>query len=174
MSFEFDEVHRRHTPEPELVPILDALTCIIFFLMYTTTFMELTSLTLPPSAVSRVKADSQSDSTPTTPKLFVNIENQRIDLLLKWTGKSPGQVKKTLVRSHPDRYSKTLEDEVEKIVKDFAAKYPDEKTIQLGFAERATYQELVTVMDGIRNKIQDIVLISPDDVRSNKEDTNGS
>lgn len=174
MSLEFAELHRRHTPEPELVPILDALTCIIFFLMYTTTFMELTSLTLPPSAVSKVQSTTTADSNPLTPKIFVEIENQKVELTLKWTGANPGNIKKTVNRSHAERYSKELEETVAAMVADFSKKFPTEKTLQLGIAERGTYQELITIMDGIRKSIQDIVLISPDDVKSNREESNGS
>jgi biopolymer transport protein ExbD len=174
MSLEFTDLQRRHTPEPELVPILDALTCIIFFLMYTTTFMELTSLTLPPSAVSKVQSTTTADSNPLTPKIFVEVENQKIEMVLKWTGTSPGNIKKSVTRSHAERYSKELEATVAEMVSEFSKKFPNEKTLQLGIAERGTYQELITIMDGIRKSIQDIVLISPDDVKSNKEESNGS
>lgn len=174
MSLEFAEIQRRHTPEPELVPILDALTCIIFFLMYTTTFMELTSLTLPPSAVSVVKEQNVADGNPLTPKIFVNIVNSNLEVILKWTGSAPGKIKKTISRFKSERYSKDLEIAMTVLIKEFVKKFPKEKTIQLGLAEGSTYQELITIMDGIRKNIQDIVLMSPDDVTHFNEESNGS
>lgn len=174
MSLEFTDIQRRHTPEPELVPILDALTCIIFFLMYTTTFMELTSVTLPPSAVSMVQSKSTSDANPLTPKIFVSIDNFKLEATLKWSGSAPGSLKRSIPRSKAERYSKDLEMEIASLVEEFTKKFPNERTIQLGMVERGTYQELITIMDGIRKNIQDIVLISPDDVNSFKEDSNGS
>lgn len=174
MSLEFAEIHRRHTPEPELVPILDALTCIIFFLMYTTTFMELTSLTLPPSAISKVQSKVDTDKNPLTPKVFVEIHDAKMDLTLKWEGSQPGKIKKSLPRGKAERYSKDLEEVVSGMIQEFVQKYPNEKSIQLGMVERSTYQELITIMDGIRKGIQDIVLMSPDDVNHFKEEANGS
>ncbi|MCB0369183.1 MAG: hypothetical protein KDD45_06925, partial [Bdellovibrionales bacterium] len=88
--------------------------------------------------------------------------------------KSPGNLKKTLARDQAERYSKDLETIVTGMLDEFAMKYPEEKSIQLGLVDRGTYQELVTVMDGIRKKIQDIVLISPDEVNHIKEDSHGS
>lgn len=175
MSLEFAELHRRHNPEPELVPILDALTCIIFFLMYTTTFMELTSVILPPSAVSVIsKADQSTDGVPVAPKLYVDIQDHSLVLKLRWSGKSPGSVVKKIDRSKPEQYSKDLERTVNELVADFAKKFPNEKSLQVGIAERGTYQELISVMDGITKSVPDVVLISPDDVKSMNEESNGS
>jgi biopolymer transport protein ExbD len=175
MSLEFAELHRRHNPEPELVPILDALTCIIFFLMYTTTFMELTSMILPPSAVSVIsKADSATDGPPVSPKLFVDIQEQKLVLKLHWNGKAPGNVVKKIDRNKPEQYSRELERTVKDLVADFAKKFPNEKSLQVGIAERGTYQELISIMDGITKSVPDVVLISPDDVKSMSGESNGS
>lgn len=174
MSLEFAELHRRHTPEPELVPILDALTCIIFFLMYTTTFMELTSLTLPPSAVSVVSKSDPSKSNPIVPKLFIDIVDQTIVIKLKWEGQNPGSSSKKIDRNKPERYSQELQKIVETMVADFAKKFPDEKSLQVAVAERGTYQELISVMDGITKSVPDVVLLSPDDVKNMNEEDNGS
>lgn len=174
MSLEFTELHRRHNPEPELVPILDALTCIIFFLMYTTTFMELTSLTLPPSAISVVAKNDPSVGVPVAPKLYIDIKDQTLFIKLKWSGASPGHVSKKVERPQPDRYSADLEKTVAGIVAEFAAKFPNEKSLQIAINERGTYQELVSVMDGITKTVPDVVLLSPDDVKSMNEEDNGS
>jgi biopolymer transport protein ExbD len=174
MSLEFAELHRRHNPEPELVPILDALTCIIFFLMYTTTFMELTSVTLPPSAVSMVSKADSTKTVPVSPKLFVDIKDQTIVIILKWTGSSPGTLSKKLDRTKPERYSQELQKIVEDLIADFAKKFPNEKSMQVALAERGTYQELISVMDGITKTVPDVVLLSPDDVKHMNEEANGS
>ncbi|OYZ21447.1 MAG: hypothetical protein B7Y39_09290 [Bdellovibrio sp. 28-41-41] len=174
MSLEFADLHRRHTPEPELVPILDALTCIIFFLMYTTTFMELTSLTLPPSAVSVVSKNDQSRSVPVIPKLFIDVVDQQIVVKLKWSGNTPGSTVKKVERTKPERYSQSLQKTVEDVVAEFAKRFPDEKSLQVAVAERGTYQELISVMDGVTKSVPDVVLLSPDDVKHMNEDDNGS
>ncbi|MBL7545479.1 MAG: biopolymer transporter ExbD [Bdellovibrionaceae bacterium] len=174
MSLEFAELHRRHTPEPELVPILDALTCIIFFLMYTTTFMELTSLTLPPSAVSVVSKSDSSAGVPLIPKLFIDIKDQTLVLKLKWMGQAPGNVVRKLERTKPERYSAELEKTVNEIVTEFAKRFPSEKSLQIAIADRGTYQELISIMDGITKSIPDVVLLSPDDVKNMNEEDNGS
>lgn len=174
MSLEFADLHRRHTPEPELVPILDALTCIIFFLMYTTTFMELTSLTLPPSAVSVVSKNDQNKGVPVIPKLFIDVVDQHIVVKLKWSGQNPGSTVKKVERNKPERYSQELQKTVQDLVAEFAKKFPEEKSLQVAVAERGTYQELISVMDGVTKSVPDVVLLSPDDVIHMNEDDNGS
>lgn len=174
MSLEFAELHRRHNPEPELVPILDALTCIIFFLMYTTTFMELTSLTLPPSALSVVSKNNPLVGIPVSPKLYVDIIDQNLHIKLVWRGQSPGNVVRKLERTQPERYSKNLEQSVGEIVAEFSRRFPAEKSLQVAIADRGTYQELVSIMDGITKFMPDVVLLSPDDVKSMNEESNGS
>ena len=174
MSLDSTELHRRHVPEPELVPILDALTCIIFFLMYTTTFMELTSVILPPSSTSLVSKADPSKGIPIIPKLFIDIVDRTIVVKMKWSGKNPGSTTKKMDRTQPERYSKELQGVVETMVADFAAKFPDEKSLQVGVSERGTYQELISVMDGITKSVPDVVLLSPDDVKNMNEEDNGS
>lgn len=174
MSLENTDLHRRHVPEPELVPILDALTCIIFFLMYTTTFMELTSIILPPSSTTLVTKVDQSKGVPVVPKLYVEIVNQTIILKLKWSGQNPGSASKKMDRIKPERYSQDLQKNVETMIADFAKKFPDEKSIQVGVSDRGTYQELISVMDGVTKTVPDVVLLSPDDVKSMSEEDNGS
>lgn len=174
MSLEFADLHRRHTPEPELVPILDALTCIIFFLMYTTTFMELTSLTLPPSAVSVVSKSDPNKGDPIVPKLYIDVVDQTLVVKLKWSGKNPGSASKKIERDKPERYSQELQSAVETMVAEFKKKFPDEKSLQVAVAERGTYQELISVMDGVTKNIPDVVLLSPDDVKNMNEEDNGS
>lgn len=174
MSLENTELHRRHTPEPELVPILDALTCIIFFLMYTTTFMELTSITLPPSAVSLVKNNEKNQTVPLTPKIYVQIQNNDAMVVVRWMGKTPGSEKKKIARVAPEKYSLALKEAAESLVAKFKKKFPTENSIQLGMSDKSTYQELISVMDGVAKEIPDIVLVSPEDVAEQGEVKDGS
>ncbi len=165
MFEDFDSVaHKAHIPEPELVPILDALVSVIFFLLLSTTFIELTKITVPPSQTS-VVTDPQVPPPP-SPKLYIKVENGKtLHLKLKWAGRNPDSIKKTVERSATNARSREVESMALDIVKEFKAKFPDEKSIQMIFSENATYQELISVMDGVRVEIQDIVLLSPEDMK---------
>ena len=83
MFEDFDSVsHKAHIPEPELVPILDALTSVIFFLLLSTTFIELTKITVPPSQTS-VVTDPQTPP-PATPKLYIKVDGEKnLEMKLK-------------------------------------------------------------------------------------------
>ncbi len=165
MFEDFDSVsHKAHIPEPELVPILDALVSVIFFLLLSTTFIELTKITVPPSQTSVVTDPVMPP--PTTPKLYIKVEGEKtLQLKLKWAGQNPDQIKKTVSRAPENARSREVETAALDIVKEFKAKFPAEKSIQMIFSETATYQELISVMDGVRVEIQDIVLLSPEDMR---------
>lgn len=165
MFEDFDSVsHKAHIPEPELVPILDALTSVIFFLLLSTTFIELTKITVPPSQTS-VVTDPQVPP-PATPKLYIKAEGLKtLQFKLKWAGRNPDQIKKTVERSPTNARSREVEAVALEIIKEFKAKFPEEKSIQMIFSDTATYQELISVMDGVRVEMQDIVLLSPEDMR---------
>ena len=175
---EFEDLHRRHMPEPDLVPILDALTCIIFFLLYSTTFIELTKLTLPSATVNVLK-DHQKEP-PVSPKFYVDVKKNQLELRLNWSGARPGTIKRTAPRldfkdSETENQnfqtdSVALQDKVLEMVTEFKAKNEKETSIQLALAETTNYQELITVMDGMRKTIQDIVLMSPDEVNNKEAD----
>ena len=165
MFEDFDSVsHKAHIPEPELVPILDALTSVIFFLLLSTTFIELTKITVPPSQTS-VVTDPQSPPPP-APKLYIKVDGEKnLEMKLKWAGKNPDQIKKTVPRALENARSREVEDMAHAIVKEFKVHFPEEKSIQMIFSGTATYQELISVMDGVRVEIQDIVLLSPEDMK---------
>lgn len=165
--WDFESHEKRHTPEPDLVPILDALTSVIFFLLLSTSFFELTKITLPPSKTS-VVTDPVA-SIPVAAKMIVGPTNQAnqkneqkplLRLLLKWDGKNPGSIEKTVERADDNTKSNELQKQIKEMVAEFSAKFPEEKSIQLGMGSSATYQELVTTMDGVRAVLQDIVLFS--------------
>ena len=39
-------------------------------------------------------------------------------------------------------------------------KFPEEKSILLGFSPQVTYQEVISAMDGAREELQDLVMVS--------------
>lgn len=157
--FDLESDHQRHIPEPDLVPILDALTSVIFFLLLSTTFFELTKLTLPPSQTS-VITDPLSP-TPVAAKMMVAVKAPgQLRVVLKWGGDNPDALEAVVERNQKNERAEQLETEITRLVTEFNQKYPGEKSIQLGFGSGATYQEMITAMDGVRAKLQDVVLFS--------------
>lgn len=154
---DFESVGRKHIPEPDLVPILDALTSVIFFLLLSATFMTLTKLTVPPAQVSTAKP---SDTIPLNPVFVVKENNGELLLKLSWKGSRPGEIVKHLSRMMPRNLE--LLSQTQEIMKEFSGRFADQKTMQLSLSNQIQYQELITVMDGIRTTYQDIVLVSPD------------
>lgn len=163
MSFEFGH-HRRHLPEPDLVPILDGLTSVIFFLLLSATFIEYTKLTLPPSQTSVGASTSNED--PLAPKILVRNLGDKVRLQLSWGGAKPSSKSKTVER--PDREKKSTEFEVaiKEMSEDFIKVYPSEKAIQVGLSKDASYQDMITVMDGVRKSFENVVLIGPEEANS--------
>jgi biopolymer transport protein ExbD len=156
--FEFDRGASRSLPEPDLVPILDGLTCVIFFLLLSISFIGLTKLTLPPSANTVVAASV--DQTPVSPKLKVRHDKANLLVELEWTGSRPESSKLSVPRDLSKRIHRELIQQVSALVNTFKEKYPQEKTMQLVLSPDLNYQEMISVMDGIRIHIEDIVLNS--------------
>ena len=160
---EFHEHIRTETPEPDLVPIVDCLVSVIFFLLFSTTFIELTKLEVPPAAISN--ASSTDNKLPLMPKFYVDVNGSNLNLLLTWAGRSPGSIKETIARADSKNPSQDLELKVKKMADEFIKGHSEEKSIQVALSAEANYQELITIMDGLRKTIQDIVLMSPDEVK---------
>lgn len=156
--FELDRESRKHIPEPDLVPILDGLTSVIFFLLLSISFIGLTKITLPPSSSSTITSVSQKP--PLSPRLRVTHEGKNLSLELDWVGTNPDQIKAVHPRDEEQKVLKELIEKVSAIVKEFKDKYPEEKTMQLAMSEDLNYQEMISVMDGIRPLMDDIVLNS--------------
>ena len=165
---ELNELQRRHMPEPDLVPIMDALTSVIFFLLFSTTFVQLTQVTLPPSAVT---ASNSSDDTPLSPKLYVVLDkNNQLLLRLNWSGKNPGHLETSLVRTSFRESSAELMQKTKDLLKQFKEKLNYDQSLQIALDSEANYQELITVMDGAREVFQDLVLMSPEEVKNRGAD----
>lgn len=157
--FDFTEASEHYIPEPDLVPILDALVSVIFFLILSTTFMEYNKVTVPPSKSSVISGPETPQ--PIAAKLFYQIKGaDKVRVVLKWAGANPDMLQEEVSRKDPLQRSEEVQKAVEKMVTEFKGKFPEEKTLQLSFSERAVYQEVINVMDGARTQMQDIVLVS--------------
>lgn len=164
---------RTHVKEIPLAPILDLLTVVIFFLILSTSFMEIRQNILPPSSTIAAAPieNNENKSLPINPKLIMFKLNHRGVLLLKWGGVSPGELKKE-VNLINEGYDFVLKNNVKELVKEFRSKYPSEKTIQLGWESKINYQTVLTVVDGVLVELKDLVFISPEETDSliNKDD----
>ncbi|MBC7396063.1 MAG: biopolymer transporter ExbD, partial [Bdellovibrionales bacterium] len=129
----------------------DMLTTVIFFLLMSTTFIEYNKLTLPPA--STVVSTSQSAADPLRPKLLVTRAGKELSLYLVWQGKTPGH---QVIKVDPAEVSAKLTE----LLKTFAEKYPTEKTLQVSLDKEVNYQVLISVMDGSRELMPDVVLLS--------------
>jgi biopolymer transport protein ExbD len=150
---------RRHAPEPDLVPILDGLTAVIFFMLLSISFIGITKLTLPPSAVS---TGAPNNTVPVSGRVIAQLQGDNINVKLEWLGSHPGSVTEKAVRTGPEARNLNLVQAVEKLAIQFKEKFPEEKTIQIALASQLNYQELISVMDGLRKNglYEDLVLSS--------------
>jgi hypothetical protein len=157
------ETERKHTPEPDLVPILDGLTAVIFFLLLSISFVGLTKVTMPPSVAS---VASPSQETPLSARLKATLVDSNIQLKLEWIGKKPGSLREIVIRQEPHIKNQALIVTVKKMTSDFKAKYPDENTLQLALSETLSYQEMISMMDGALGQLKDIALSSYDEANA--------
>lgn len=150
---------RRHAPEPDLVPILDGLTAVIFFLLLSISFIGITKLTIPPSTAS---AASASRDIPVSGRVVAQLQGNMINLKLEWIGNNPGNVAVRVARASAEQKNMGLLEAAEKLAIQFKEKFPSEKTVQIALASQLNYQELISVMDGLRKNelYEDLVLSS--------------
>jgi biopolymer transport protein ExbD len=152
---------RRHLKDIPLAPVLDLLTVVIFFLMLSTSFVELTKHTLPPASVSQL-TDPQA-KTPVSLKLFAVRKGGGYGLAFHWTGDSPGVERAQVAAGSDEKELRTFADGLSKKLKD---KFPDEASVQLSMASNVNYQEMIAIMDGVREHFEDLVLIAPQEAES--------
>lgn len=143
--------------ELNIVPVLDMFISIIFFLLLSTSMIGLTKQVLPPSATKAVT--SEVTTVPVNPKIFVIGTPQSMSAILKWEGASPGTQKLEISNQALISPKKFVED-LKKMVTDFKKKFPQEKTIQISLKSYVPYQVLISVMDGVREGLPDIILTS--------------
>jgi biopolymer transport protein ExbD len=152
---------KRPIRDLNIVPILDMLTTIIFFLLLSAAFTEFTKVTIPPAAVSTTH-DPKAEE-PLSPKLMAETAGEGLNVKLMWTGKSPGSFHDTVKSApgeNPEVRRQNVIAQTGELMKKFAAAHPGEKTLQVGLGERVAYQDMISVMDGARPVIPDLVMIS--------------
>lgn len=157
------KTHHRHVKEIPLAPILDLLVVVIFFLVLSTSFMEFAKQTLPPSSTKTIS--DPVAPPPLAPKIFVAKGAAGARAILRWGGISAGQSEKT-VPAGASTGSEALMAAIESLVADFAAKNPNERSIQLGLGSGFDYQDMVSAMDGAQTKFPDVVLISSEEAEA--------
>ncbi|MCM2280052.1 MAG: biopolymer transporter ExbD [Oligoflexia bacterium] len=155
----FAKKPKRRVKDLNIVPILDMLTTVIFFLLMSTSFMEFTKLTVPPSQVS--VSTSQSKDPPVSPKMLLSGADDDLRVTLLWGGRRPGEKRERIRESDPVKRRAELVKATQKLTEDFALANPAEKTIQIALTAKLGYQNLISMMDGVRESMPDVVLISP-------------
>jgi biopolymer transport protein ExbD len=149
---------RKEGIDLNVVPILDMLISVIFFLLLATSFMQLTKESVPPSSVSTI---TDPVAPPPLSARLICVEKGNVTrLILSWIGATPGQVSKELELKdgNSDEARASLLTTVTQMVEDFSVKYPKEKTLQVGMGAKVPYQKLVTIMDAAKEKLPDVVL----------------
>lgn len=154
------ESERKHTLEPDLVPILDGLTAVIFFLLLSISFVGLTKVTLPPSVASVTPANQE---VPLSTRIRAYLDNSTIVVKLDWIGKNPGSMTENVVRVVPAEKNLALIEAVQRLTTKYKEKYPEENTLQLSLSESMSYQEMISIMDGALGQLKDIALSSYED-----------
>lgn len=142
---------KKHVKDLNIVPILDMLTTVIFFLLMSTSFIEYTKLTLPPASTS--SAPVEQKDPPVAPRVLVTQKDENTYAIrLSWAGRNPGQ--SSGEADETGITTKTVE-----ILSRFAKNYPNEKTLQVSMGRAVKYQALISVMDGSRDLLPDVVLM---------------
>lgn len=160
----FSRPHRRKVQDLNIVPILDMLTTVIFFMLLSVTFLELVKVTVPPSATTTVAPSA--GPPPAQPRMTLLPAKGGLRLELRWSGANPGSSAAVIEATDPDKRRAEIVEKSGRLSKAFAQTYPGEKTLQLGLGSRLGFQNLISVMDGVRAALPDIVLISYADAES--------
>lgn len=142
---------KKHVKDLNIVPILDMLTTVIFFLLMSTSFIEYTKLTLPPASTS--SAPIENKDPPIAPKVLVTEKDNKYSIRLSWGGGHPGQ---NVIQAE----EATIVTQTQNLLKGFSTRYPKEKTLQISMGKAVKYQALISVMDGARDYTPDMVLTS--------------
>jgi biopolymer transport protein ExbD len=159
-DFGFPQRKKRTIDDLNVVPILDMFVSIVFFLLLSASMIGMTKLVLPPSASRSI--ESASSKIPLNPTLWVaklDPAKDQVVVELKWGGDNPGKESLELPLDIQGADEAKIQ-AIKKLVDQFSSRYPNEKTIQVSLEKNLPYQWLITVMDGIREKLPDVVLLS--------------
>lgn len=145
---------KRHVKDPNIVPILDMLTTVIFFLLMSTSFIEYTKLTLPPASTVSAPPNPGKNVPPLAPKALLTKRGEAYRIVLSWGGEQPGQSEAGAADEA------TILGGMKRLAQGFAERYPNEKTLQVSLGRDVRYQSLISMMDGAKDFLPDIVLVS--------------
>lgn len=157
----FAKKPKKKIQDLNIVPILDMLTTVIFFLLLSTTFLEYIKLMVPPSQVSTTQSEPKDRPKAYAPKLLLTQGGGSLKMTLTWSGSMAGRkrvsvdVGQDLVAVRPK-----IQEELGKLMKEFSQLNSTEKTLQIGLGSSVPYQHLITAMDGVREVTPEVVLIS--------------
>lgn len=158
----FSREHRRNQIDLNIVPIMDMLICVIFFLLLSTTFMGFTNLQVPPSAVTTISDPGKTE--PLAPKMMAFIRDNALQIRLEWRGPKPGAQTAMVAPKLLEGRALTVQDETRNMVKKFKEQYPNENTLQMSLSAEIPYQILIAMMDGAREQLPDVILYSYSEV----------
>ncbi len=151
---------RRTVKEIPLAPILDLLTVVIFFLILSTSFEEVRQNTIPQSQLIKPdSADTAKPEIPLNPKVLLAESQNSYKIVVTWTGDHPGSLSKNVAKDNQD-YNKNLYQMTQELLDQYIQKFPNEKTIQIGFESKISFQNVITIYDAVYSKLKDIVLLS--------------
>lgn len=153
---------RRASPEINLTPILDMLVSIIFFLLIFCVFNQLTQITLP--ATTRAAGVDASSRRLSAELMILRAGADRVRFVMRWSGESPGSYDRYIARTQL-KSNQAWTEATRSFIEEFARKYPAEKTLHLGLDRAFSYQHLVTIIDAVKPKFQELALLSPDKIR---------
>ncbi len=163
----FQKNHRREIRDIQIAPILDMLVAVIFFLLLSTSFMEFTKQTIPPSGVTTIT--DPVAPPPLNPKFYATQSGEQVRLILRWAGTDAGQLEKTITANNSVPVDADLIKASADLVSELKKKYPNEKSLSLSFGADVAYQKVVTIMDGVRDAFPDLILGSYDEARAISE-----
>ena len=161
MLDEFD-VPSQQVKGLNLIPIVDMLTTIIFFLQMTVTFYSYSKHTLPPSAMSAASAADAAKAPPLNLRAITKqIGADRYRLVMAWQGANPSSLSYDF-----DLASTTSKEALRGVIAGIKAKASEikdgvgrgENTLRITLDKQIPLQILVTIMDGVKEKFPDLVL----------------
>src|SRR5688572_28183869 len=104
-----EELFQRRPPrsvqELNIVPVLDMLVTVIFFLLLATGFTRFTHIGVPPVTTGPTPASSK---TPELPRLFLTQDGTALRVRLSWEGASAGGWSESVDSASPARREEIL------------------------------------------------------------------
>lgn len=146
---------RRPVTVLNLVPILDMLTTIIFFLLISVSFMEYNKVTVPPSR--NVTISNTVTPPPLQARMLWLQTSAEQQLVFTWFGAKPG---KKIEKFPLDTDPKIVAQSALAMTQTFKAENLDEKTILIGLDSSQSYEKMIMLMDAVKASLPDISLIS--------------